>query len=115
MATNEVILERFEYGIQSMLSERRLTSVAASYDILHSVELNALAIYVTFTVPGQRLAEYRYPRDWWQAARARFSPRWMLRKWPVAETVVEARALYPMLAIPDTDDAWATIKFERIV
>lgn len=44
----------------------------------------------------------RYPRDWWQAVKARWFPAWALRRWPVVETVhtVMAQALLPSLQVP---------------
>lgn len=34
-------------------------------------------------IPFVELANERYPEDWWQAVRARWLPRWWLRRHPV--------------------------------
>ena len=112
--SKEVLLQRFEYGVQVVLSRRMLRGVEVDIAVDRITEIMGYVVAGTFRVPGERLAEYRYPRDWWQAVKARFAPHWALARWPVAETVVEARALYPMLSIPDTGDAWGTIRFEEL-
>lgn len=49
--------------------------------------------------------EIRVPRDWWQALKQRWFPKWALRRWPVVETVHEIsfKVLYPYFKakIPD--------------
>lgn len=110
---SDVVLEIYEYAVASQLSDSALVGVKARTFVERAAGIQARAVVTTFTVPGNRLAEYRYPRDWWQALKGRFAPQWALRRWPAREIVVEARALYPMLKIPDTTDSWATIRFEE--
>lgn len=54
---------------------------------------------ITGYIWSEKLGKHKvsYPRDWWEALKQRFAPRWLLRKWPVQFTIVvlEARALYP--------------------
>ena len=77
--------------IQAVMEQR--------YDIFHAMMLTLQA-----TVAGRKVdsKEVRYPKDWWQAFKARFFPKWAKKKWPVQETVVlmEASAYYPGIAIP---------------
>jgi len=103
------ILQVYEYAVQSRLGDGLLRSVNAHTVVERMGRLQAQAVTTTFTVPGEQLAEYRYPRDWWQAVKARFGPQWALRRWPVVETVVTAKALYPRLSLPAEE---ATIRFE---
>jgi hypothetical protein len=45
-----------------------------------------------------------FPRDWWQAVKERWAPRWALRRWPVVytEKVFDARLAFPDYALPET-------------
>ena len=44
-----------------------------------------------------------YPRDWKEALKERFLPRWARRWWPVrySRVVWEAVVLYPLISLPD--------------
>ena len=44
----------------------------------------------------------RYPKDWKEAVKARFFPKWALMRWPVRYTVkvFDARVVYPMITLP---------------
>lgn len=41
----------------------------------------------------------RYPRDWWQAVKERWFPKWALERWPVEyqTTTLQAQTIYPRL------------------
>ena len=69
------------------------------YDMFHAMMLTLKA-----TVAGKKVdsKEVRYPKDWWQAFKARWFHKRLLKKFPVQETVVlmEASAYYPSIAIP---------------
>jgi hypothetical protein len=44
-----------------------------------------------------------YPRDWWQAFKKRYFPKWLLRFTPVAYTDwrVDTQIIYPLIALPE--------------
>jgi len=44
----------------------------------------------------------RWPRDWWQAVKERFFPKWLLRRFPVMykERVFQASLMLPKIVIP---------------
>ena len=98
----DVTLEQFSYANMIMLHER----FAGKGQLLkvQNHEMRMLEYHLIQDVLGQRLdhIEARYPADWWQACKARWFPRWALRRWPVLERVVrlEAVALYPKIALP---------------
>lgn len=86
--------------------ERLRTSIMARFNAedLKStkVDVEQIAEIITVAVRGfqygqKALKTFRYPRDWWQAFRERWFPRWWLRRWPVAYTVVDVDAIYPDL------------------
>jgi len=54
---------------------------------------------LTAMVAGERVSEVRYPRDWWQAVRERFLPKWWLQRFPVQYHTWKADAHYPQLKL----------------
>ena len=50
-------------------------------------------------LPAQPLkpAIFMHPRDWWEAFKERWFPKWALRRWPVVQTVHEwsGEDIYP--------------------
>lgn len=66
---------------------------------------DAILVRVGVPVAGRVIdrQEVKYPASWKDAVKARFSPGWVKRRWPVKYTVVTmtARELYPKLSMPD--------------
>ena len=110
MIADEVILERVEYGLQAVITDRGMPGVSAEVMIDRVVELMAREVTAIVTVTGETLQEVRYPRDWWQAVKNRFAPTWALRRWPVVEVVVNVRVLYPKVSMPLEEHIW---RFDR--
>jgi hypothetical protein len=79
--------------------------------------VGAVILQFRARVAGERLKreEVRYPADWWQAFKDRWFPMWAKRRWPVRHSVVvlEARGLYPMMALPDRPDAHIDVLVDR--
>lgn len=46
-------------------------------------------------VRGENVLEVRYPADWWQAVKARFLPKFILKRFPVVERVWQIDRHYP--------------------
>ena len=41
-------------------------------------------------IAGERIEFHdKYPKDWWQAVKRRFFPKWALRRWPVMFTFID--------------------------
>jgi hypothetical protein len=55
---------------------------------IHAIEINDFSM--------------RAPRDWWNAVKERWFPKWLLRKYPVQYTTQEVviSVLYPKLRLP---------------
>ena len=56
---------------------------------------------------GKKVEEVniQYPRDWWQAVKERFAPKWLKRRWPIeySLTKIDITAFYPKLAFSALD------------
>lgn len=64
--------------------------------------VGALCVQMIQDVAVQRIPEVvRYPADWWEAFKARWFPAWALARWPVRETIYDAKVLYPEVEIPE--------------
>ncbi|KKM76749.1 hypothetical protein LCGC14_1377010 [marine sediment metagenome] len=60
---------------------------------------NLMVLTLTAGVAGERVSEVRYPRDWWQAVREKFLPKWWLQRFPVQYHTWKADAHYPQLKL----------------
>lgn len=111
----EVTLKRLVLGQRFELQY----PFAMQLDVSAALSPITRAVMVEFRqhVAGQVLfdREVRYPADWWQAFKGRWFPRWLLRRFPVRETVVrmEAKALYPQIAWPAEARLCQSITFPK--
>lgn len=89
-------LEKIRFTLKEIMLK---SFVEAQVDIESHGFWDHVVIELTGTIWGQKLKrhEVKYPRDWWQAVKARWFPRWARRRWPVIYEVkgFEAVALYP--------------------
>ncbi len=73
--------------------------------MVHADMIGSMMVRAIQDVMGEQLerVECRYPADWWQAVKARWLPTWAMRRWPVREivTVLEAKAIYPKIGLPE--------------
>ena len=100
-----VALERMRYAIDGAVSleclEQSAIGVEATVDLL----CGQLRTQLDWIVAGEELEHIKaeWPRDWWQAFRARWFPAWALKRWPVVMAWAEMRAdaVYPKISLPD--------------
>ena len=58
-------------------------------------------------MPAETIKIYRkYPKDWWQAVRERWLPKFWLKRWPVVYKVIDIneqryKAVCPHINVPD--------------
>jgi len=47
--------------------------------------------------------DIKHPKDWWQAFKERWFPKWLLRRYPVQyhEEHYDVRAFYPKVSLPE--------------
>lgn len=102
--TEEEVVELLQYFVDVYLSEFAMRA-SVSTEMLVTDALGGMAIAIRQKVFGRKLKEItcEWPADWWQAFRARWFPRWWLRRWPVRyeRRQLVAHELYPELKMPD--------------
>ena len=108
---NELVNEYYDYD-ETILNAIKLrwghsVSKELLEDALRRGKLNVYLDYVFDMLEfelngfiwGQKTEpqEIIYPRDWWQAFKARWFPEWLLKKYPVVfiEHVISFNVLYP--------------------
>ena len=92
-------------GITKELAESFILQAEVDFSAHASWIYDEVVMRVVQKVYGRELErqEHEYPRDWWQAFKARWFPAWAKNKWPVEMTrvVIVARELYPNVAFPE--------------
>lgn len=99
--------------IRQNLSQRVSSTVLASFKVDTSIryqadrELVRHLSYALFGIKRQIKREKKIPADWWNAIKLRFSPKWLLEKFPVCyETIlteIEVTKICPHLNIPTAE------------
>lgn len=102
----EVGLEKLRVGFQQRVSLELLgASVTSSYDPMINSILVEIRGFIWAEKHSLQHQEIRYPKNWWQAVKERFAPRWFLRLFPVEYelVVLDVKAIYPEFnpAIPN--------------
>jgi len=105
----EVKLEKFKYLLLKEFSEERFENIANKPEMEISEFVRFCTDDFIVRIKGFVWSEQlerisaSYPTDWWQAFRAHWFPKWLLKKYPVKLTKIclEARALYPKLSFPE--------------
>uniref|UniRef100_A0A6M3K119 Uncharacterized protein n=1 Tax=viral metagenome TaxID=1070528 RepID=A0A6M3K119_9ZZZZ len=93
---NKEKLERYIAGcVQTMEKEFFDCGVDITYDRMREKIILTIKAYVL--ADNFKHYERKWPKDWWQAFKERWFPKWILHKWPVVynELIVDVRALYP--------------------
>lgn len=100
-----VVLEKLQVGFQQSISDGYMND--CNVDMLRD-EMRKTFDYnfrsFVWCEP-QLPIEIKYPSDWWQAFKQRWFPKWLLRKYPVCETVhiIDRKVVYPDLVISIKD------------
>lgn len=76
-------------------------------EIWSDMTTNEIIYKLEMFVYGELIDEVgvSYPKDWWQAIKERFAPKWFLSKYPVEHKniVLTAEAVYPKLSLPNAE------------
>lgn len=109
----EVKLERLRVGVLAGISPHLLgagVDVAIDY-IVGGVEARIRGYWWSESLGKTK---FEYPRDWWQAFKARWFPAWALRRWPVENEChnLDMKVLYPDFrpSLPDQSYNFAIIR-----
>jgi hypothetical protein len=74
----------------------------------------AMLAHMIQEVATQRECMARYPKDWWEAVKARFAPGWFLKRYPVQWSVIDMEVLYPKVAIPRLQHTIRLVQYDVI-
>lgn len=92
--TQAFAADRIEITNSHALSERqRQLLTKCDFEQNFNQILCALVISVDTYIHGIEKERFRfhreYPKDWWQAFKERWFPKWALRRWPVEMEVID--------------------------
>ena len=76
-------------------------------DIMKGIFTQVRMVLNTLT---QEHYQLKYPRTWWDAVKARWFPKWLLRKFPVEYSAVYTTHVFPEMAVPTYGKEFVTMK-----
>ena len=92
MTPNEPLIEEYlvrriqapmnEYGFFFAVSPEVIVKKECR-DALAESMAHTMTVGMKMTLPYHELLQYSKPRDWWQAVKERFAPKWFAKRWPV--------------------------------
>jgi len=96
---DRVTLEKIKYIIVGQL-DKRMIEPDVDVSLLEAFTESVINVRVRAMVWGEPVGEEKvisFPRDWWQAFKKRWFPKFALRLWPVIYTEhhIETKAYYP--------------------
>lgn len=98
-----VTLEKFKLALLTSLSPELLRDPQIHFSALEDMLVLRIKGFVWGEQAKRR--EVSYPKDWWQAFKKRWAPKWFLARWPVENTtvVMDAKLIYPdiNISLPD--------------
>ena len=103
-----VTLEKMKFVLLQRISAELGDLLANPVDVEWAFVEEWAEDVIVFRLKATMLGEHietpaaRYPKDWKEAVKERFFPKWALQRWPVRYTVkvFDARVVYPMIALP---------------
>lgn len=89
LTIQKLILERIKQRFSQQVSQTLLNSLKygerkSEFDTVLIKELE----WQWFGIRRKVNEEIKYPKDWWEALKERFFPKWLLRRFPVEYTKV---------------------------
>jgi len=115
MRLKQIVLDRYAIEAQAVVAEDLLRN--GSWSVNCDYVTSHFALHFRSFILGHVVDEIseemrvEYPKDWWQALKARWFAAWALRRWPVRMEVVAkrltltAKECYPGLTIPNRQRA----------
>lgn len=67
-----------------------------------------------FAASKEKEIECKYPKDWWEAFKERWAPKWFLKRYPIRynHEVLRAYTVYPKIPIPN--EPWQSMVMSSI-
>ena len=119
----ELELKRRRYALEFSVSDRVLMTESPRF--LANLQRDyayrlCVDLFCKSTEHVSELPKFTYPADWWQAFKARWFPRWLLRRYPVRTATVgggwlslDVHALFPDLKPFDRRDQLIIYTYDK--
>ena len=92
-----IVLQKVRVGMDMIVTDNMLMD--SQSEIVSDYVINGIRVSLRGYLLGEVVQheEISYPRDWWEAFKERWFPKWAKIKWPVQyrKTVMDAKAIYP--------------------
>jgi len=102
---DEVTLERFDAVARTVFANETLVSLG-NLELRHFIDerICGLVYELRAHLASEKLSriDVKYPKDWWQAFKEHWFPKWLLKRYPVQyhEEHYDVRAFYPKVSLP---------------
>ena len=99
-------VEEVALSLQRFAATCRIPQHSFRVSTSQDFDLDALVVKLQCAVWARELDKkmLRFPRDWREAIKERFAPRWVLKRWPVRYAFIDVTAYhsYPELELKGT-------------
>jgi len=105
IVTRNIPIQRFHAQARIAETVRRHSKMSEYLDVVTGDLVQQVSANIAME-DFQQEEEHVYPATWWDAVKARFAPRWFLRRWPARYVTVSitGRHIYPaLLPVPGQD------------
>ena len=110
-----IALERISFYSQHEISKALLEDKRLNIYVLDGY-IDSMIIRLEAEILGKTTKEISasYPANWWEAAKERFAPLWIKRKYPIKHKTIKltAKECYPLIAIPEQQHSLQFCKTE---
>ncbi len=101
---SEVILQRLQMWTTQAFDIESLRKIEIVGPMIQ-LQMDALAMRFGVSLWGEeapKVVDYKWPKDWWEAFKERWAPRWYLKRWPVLyhREQVDLWVCYPEIRVP---------------
>jgi hypothetical protein len=94
----KILLEKITFNITQTISREMLEN-AVSIKVIEDLYSDNFLFLLRAEVWGEKIDSHdiAWPKDWWQAFKLRWFPKWVLTRWPVIyeHHHVEVNVIYP--------------------
>ena len=99
MPLSEIILKKVKFGLTDAIDPVMIQDLKIS----HTADIVSDQIIgrIRYSLAGQEGREIKFPKDWWEAFKERWFPKWLRRKYPVVYRFYQGITLYPDYVLPE--------------
>lgn len=88
----QIELEKLIYAIRLPIPKELLQGEPK---FVADIMSDMLAFHLEAFVWAQSLCDYKHPKNWKEAFKERWFPKWLLKKFPVKYAVLDIKEIYP--------------------